>query len=77
MSSAPLRFWPRIAASAPATTAVVVVPSLWSVVIIVTVLIHVACRYHICGIRVIVVVPTTFLSGAGVKLIFCIDVMLC
>jgi hypothetical protein len=44
--------------------------------IIVTVPVHVACRYHICGIRVIVAVPTTFLSGAGVKLIFCIDVTL-
>jgi hypothetical protein len=76
MSLAPLRFWLRIAASAPASAAIVVVPSSWSVAIIVTVLIHVACRYHICGIRVIVAVPITFLSGAGVKLVFRIDVTL-
>jgi hypothetical protein len=44
--------------------------------IIVTVLVHVACRYHIRGVRVIVAVPTTFLLGAVVKLIFCINVML-
>jgi hypothetical protein len=76
MSSAPLHFWPRIVASAPATAAVVVVPSQWSVVIIITVLVHIACRYHICGVRVIVAVPMTFLLGAGVQLIFCIDVSL-
>jgi hypothetical protein len=33
------------------------------------VLVHVACRYHICGIRFIVAVLATFLSGAVVELI--------
>jgi hypothetical protein len=75
-ASAPLCFWPRIAASASATAAVVVVPTSWSVTVIVAVLVHVACCYHIRSIRIIVAVPTTFLSGANVKLIFCIDVTL-
>jgi hypothetical protein len=44
--------------------------------IVVTILVYVACRYHIRDIRVIVAVPTTFLSGAGVKLIFGVDVTL-
>jgi hypothetical protein len=44
--------------------------------IIVTVLMHVACCYHVRGVCVIVAVPTTFLSGAVVKLVFRIDIML-
>jgi hypothetical protein len=73
-ASTPFCFWPRIAASASATTAVVGFPTSWSVAVIVAVLIHVACCYHIRGVRVIVAVPTTFLSRASVKLIFCVDV---
>jgi hypothetical protein len=75
-ASAPLSFWPRIAASASATDAAVVVPMSWSVVVIIAVLVHVACCYHIRGVHVIVAVPTAFLPGASVKLIFCIDVTL-
>jgi hypothetical protein len=75
-ASAPLCFWPRIAASASATVAVVVVPTSWSIAVTVAVLIHVACCYHIRGVHVIVAVPTTFLLGASVKLIFCVNVTL-
>jgi hypothetical protein len=76
MMSVPLYFWPQIAASTSATAAAVVVPSSWFVTVIVTVLIHVACRYHICGVHVIIAVPTTFLLGASVKVIFCVDITL-
>jgi hypothetical protein len=44
--------------------------------IIVPVLMDVACCYHVRGVCVIVAVPTTFLLGAVVKLVFRIDVTL-
>jgi hypothetical protein len=75
-SSAPLRSWLQIAAHASATAAIVVVSSSRPIAIIITVLMPVACCYHVQGVCIIVAVPTTFLSGAIVKLIFCIDVML-
>jgi hypothetical protein len=75
MTSAPLRFWLRIAASASATASVVVVPPSWSVVIVIMVIIHIACCYHIRRIHVIVAASATFLSRVGVKLIFWVDVM--
>jgi hypothetical protein len=75
-SLAPLRSWLRIAASAPAATAIVVVSSLRPIAIIVMVVVHIACCYHVWGICVIVAVPTTFLLGAVVKLVFRIDIML-
>jgi hypothetical protein len=63
-------------ASASATTLVAVISSSRPVVIIVVVVIHVAYCYHIRGVHVIIAVPTTFLSGASVKLIFCVDITL-
>jgi hypothetical protein len=48
----------------------------WSVAVIVAVLIHVACCYHIHSVRVIIAVSTTFLLGASVKLVFCVDITL-
>jgi hypothetical protein len=64
-------------ASASATAAIVVVSSSRPIAIIVTVLMHVACCYHVRGVCIIVAVPTTFLSGAVVKLILRIDITLC
>jgi hypothetical protein len=63
-------------ASAPATTAIVVVSSSRPIAIIVPVLVNVACYYHVRGVCIIVAVPTTFLSGAVVKLVFRIDITL-
>jgi hypothetical protein len=46
------------------------------ITIIITVLVHVACCYHVRGVCVVIAVLATFLLGAIVKLIFRIDVML-
>jgi hypothetical protein len=74
-TSAPLRFWPRIAASASATASIVAIPLSWSVMIVVVVVIHVACCYHIHCIRIIVAASATLLLRVGVKLIFWVDIM--
>jgi hypothetical protein len=44
--------------------------------IVVMVFVYVACCYHVYVLRVIVTVPTAFLSGTGIELVFCIDVAL-
>jgi hypothetical protein len=43
--------------------------------IVIVVVIHVACCYHIRHIRVIVAASAALLSRVGVKLIFWVDVM--
>jgi hypothetical protein len=40
------------------------------------VLVYVACCYHVYILHVIIAVLTAFLSGAGMKLVFCINVAL-
>jgi hypothetical protein len=61
-------------AGACATASVVAIPPSLSIMIVVVVIIHVACRYHIRHIRVIVAASVTLLSRVGVKLIFWVDV---
>jgi hypothetical protein len=45
--------------------------------IVVMVFVYVAYCYHVYVLRVIVTVPTAFLSRAGMELVFCVDVALC
>jgi hypothetical protein len=75
-SLAPLSSWLQITASAPATTAIVVVPSSWTITIVIAVLVYIACCYHVRGLCVVIAVPTPFFAGAIVKLILCIAITL-
>jgi hypothetical protein len=72
---APLRFWPRIAASASTTASVVIIPLPWSIMVVIAVVVYVACCYDICCVCIFVVVSASFLSGAGVELIFLVDIV--
>jgi hypothetical protein len=63
-------------ASALATTAIVVVSSPWTIAIVITVFVYVACCYHVSGLCVVIAVLMTFFAGAVVKLILRIAIML-
>jgi hypothetical protein len=76
-TSAPLHFWPRIAASTSTTAFVVIIPLPWSIVVVIAVIVYVACCYHICCVCVFIAVSASFLPGAGVELIFWVDVVVC
>jgi hypothetical protein len=41
------------------------------------VFVHIACCYHVCVLHVVVAVAMTFLLGARMELVFCVDVALC
>jgi hypothetical protein len=73
----PFRPWPRVAAGASTATSVVVVPLPGSVMVVVSVIVYIACCYHIRRIRILVAVSASFLSRAGMKLVLRVDVTVC
>jgi hypothetical protein len=58
----PFRPWPQVAAGASTAASVVVVPLPWSIMVAVSVIVYVACCYHIRRIRILVAVSASFLS---------------